>query len=140
MTCHTYAQPPLASPMATHGLVHTGAHTPACSLSPCTLRGTHPHLLDDEKRAHARRFKDICKMDFKIHQTPSSGSACMILWTKYDFSLKRCWASDPDGLYIHLLKSYFTVLKLAFSPAINRKISSFLLVGILAPGLQWGLG
>ena len=78
-------------------------------------------------------------MSLKIHQTPSSGSACLILGTKYHFGSQRCWASDPDGLCIHLLKSYFTVLKLTCSYVTNRDFSSFLLVGSLhlQQGLRW---
>lgn len=77
-------------------------------------------------------------MDFKIHHTPSSGPACMILWTKYNFWCSAVWASDPGALCIHLLKSYFTVLKLTFSSLISREISSFL-SGLSAAGLQQGL-
>ena len=125
----------------THGGAHTSAHAPACSQAHHRRRGTTHTYIGREKKGPIRRFKDTCKMHFKIHQTPSSGSgsACMILWTKYHFGSRHCFASDPDGLCIHLLKSYFTVLKLTCSSVISRDISSFLVVGSLAPGRQQGL-
>lgn len=141
-TCvfQTHTQPVTDSPSAIHTGAHTSAHVPACSQTRHRRRGTTHTYIRGEKKGPIRRFKDTCQMHFKIHQTPSSGAACMILWTKCHFGSQHCWASDPDGLCIHLLKSYFTVLKLTCSSVISRDISSFLLVGSLAPGHQQGLG
>lgn len=132
----TYTHSLVDSPMSEHIQVLT--YLPAPRLTSHSRAPLRTHVQGREEGAYPEIQRHL-QMDFQFHQTPSSSPACKIPWTKYNFGFRQCWSSDPDGLRIHLLKSYFTVLKLTFSSVINREIVSFLLVGFLVPGVQRGL-
>lgn len=96
------------------------------------------YLGEREGDRYIRRFKDICKMDFKIYYILSFGFVCMILWIKYNFWCLVVWVFDFGVLCIYLLKLYFIVLKLIFSFLISREIL-FFLSGFFVVGFQQGL-
>lgn len=103
-------------------------YLPAPRLTPHSRALIHTHVQGREQGAYPEIQRHL-QMDFQFHQTPRSGPACKIPWTKCNFGFQQCWSSDPDGLCIHLLKSYFTVLKLTFSSVINGNFI-FLISGL----------